>query len=110
MGSREAAQQLTPETYSVPQQTHKLFEDGILRNPLISKSLPPEALKYGDKVKFFGSNPPSIPMNWRFAESISSLKGLEATMLNVLLVRKYGVEPQEVIINTQVDHLMTAIK
>lgn len=99
MGSL-GAQGLSPETYSVPQQAQKLFEDGILRNPLISRSLPPEALKYGDKVKYVGSTAPSIPINWRFAESISSLKGLEATMLNVLLAKKYGVEPQAVIINT----------
>jgi hypothetical protein len=102
MGSLEEANSLTPETYSVPQQTEKLFREGILQNPLIFKSLPPEALKYGGKIRFVGSNLPSIPINWRFAESISSLKGLEATMLNVLLTKKYGVEPQEVIINTSV--------
>lgn len=100
MGSLEATRELSPEAYSVPQQARKLFEDGILRKPLISESLPPEALKYGDKVKYVGSSAPSIPINWKFAESVSSLKGLEATMLNVLLARKYGVEPQEVIINT----------
>lgn len=100
MESLEATEQLSPDTYSVPQQTRKLFEDGILRNPLIYKSLPPEALEYAKKVKYVGSNTPSIPVNWRFAESISSLKGLEATILNVLLSRKYGIEPQEVIINT----------
>ena len=99
MGSLET-QGLSPETYSIPQQTQQLFEDGILRNPLISKSLPPEALKCADKVKYVGSSAPSIPINWRFAESISSLKGLEATMLNVLLVKRYNVEPQEVVINT----------
>jgi hypothetical protein len=100
MRSLKVTEQLSPETYSVPEQTRKLFEDGILQNPLISKSLPPESLKYGEKVKFVGSKAPSIPINWRFAESISSLKGLEATLLNVLLARKYGVEPQEVVINT----------
>jgi hypothetical protein len=95
-----AGRRLSPETYSVPQQTEKLFREGILQNPLISKILPPEALKYGGKIRFVGSNLPSIPINWRLAESISTLKGLEATMLNVLLTKKYGVEPQEVIINT----------
>jgi hypothetical protein len=102
MGSLEEANPLTPETYFVPQQAEKLFREGILQNPLISKSLSPEALKYGGKIRFVGSNLPSIPINWRLAESISSLKGLEATMLNVLLTKKYGVEPQEVIINTSV--------
>jgi len=100
MGSLKSVDGLTPETYSVPQQTKRLFDDGILKNPLISKSIPPEAQNFGAKVKYVGSNAPSIPINWRFAESISSLKGLEATVLNVLLVRKYRVEPQEVVINT----------
>jgi crotonobetainyl-CoA:carnitine CoA-transferase CaiB-like acyl-CoA transferase len=90
------------ETYSVPEQARKLLDEGILGNPLISKSLPSEAIEYGAKIKYVGSNLPSIPINWRFAESISSLKGLEATMLNILLARKYGIEPQEVVINT--DH------
>jgi hypothetical protein len=45
---------------------------------------------------------PKIAIPSRFAESISSLKGLEATLLNVLLVRKDGMKPQEIEINT--DH------
>lgn len=93
------------EKYSIPHEAQKLFTEGILKNPLISKSLPLEALDYGAKVKYVGSDAPSIPINWRFAESISSLKGLEATLLNVLLSRKYGVEPQEVVINTYVETL-----
>ena len=88
------------EIYSVPQQARKLLDEGILGNPLIAKNIPAEAVEYGAKVKYIGSDAPSIPINWRFAESISSLKGLEATMLNVLLVKKYGIEPQEVVINT----------
>jgi hypothetical protein len=44
----------------------------------------------------------SIPINWRLAESISALKGLEAAMINVLLKRKYGLPPQEAVIDT--DH------
>jgi hypothetical protein len=44
----------------------------------------------------------SIPINWRLAEYISALKGLEAAMINVLLKRKYGLPPQEAVIDT--DH------
>src|SRR4051794_38324793 len=98
MGSIE--KDLTPETYSVPEQTRELLDEGILNNALISKCLPPEAVKYGGKVKYVGSNLPTLPINWRFAESIASLKGLEATLVNVLIARKYGIEPQEVVINT----------
>jgi hypothetical protein len=91
---------LTPESYSVPFQSQKLFDEGIMQNPLISKAIPSEAQKYAAKVRYVGSDAPSMPINWRFAESISALKGLEATILNVLLARKYGIEPQEVVINT----------
>lgn len=85
--------------YSVPQETDKVFQDGILKNPLIAPTLPAE-IKDCAKVRFVGNDKPSIPINWRFAESISALKGLEASMINVLLKRKYGVEPQEAVINT----------
>lgn len=88
------------ESYSVPAEAQKLFAQGILQNPLIQKLLPPEALEASDYVSFEGSDKPRLPINWRFAESISSLKAYEATILNVLLKRKYGVGPVRVNINT----------
>lgn len=87
-------------TYSIPQETQQVFEKGILNNPLISSKLPKEYEEAAKKVRFEGNDKPSIPINWRFAESISALKGLEATMINVLLKKKYGLEPQEAVINT----------
>lgn len=86
--------------YSVPQQAKDLFITGILNNPLISSDLPPRAQDYASKIKFNGSNAPSLPINWRFAESISALKGLEAIMLLALLDMKYNIRPEEVMINT----------
>jgi hypothetical protein len=86
--------------YSIPNQTHKVFQDGILRNQLIASTLPEEIEECSRKIRFEGTEKPSIPINWRFAESISALKGLEAAMVNVLLKKKYGVEPQEAVINT----------
>lgn len=88
------------DDYSIPQETQKLFEEGILNHPLIGPTLPDGIAQAAAKVRFEGSSKPSIPINWRFAESISALKGLEASMINVLLERKYGVEPQEAVINT----------
>lgn len=64
----------------------------MLENPLIAKHLPKEATEYASNTKFKGSEKPSLPINWRFAESVSALKALEATMVNVLLGRKYGVK------------------
>jgi len=86
--------------YSVPDATYQVFRDGLLKNPLVARTLPKEIEECASKVRFVGSDRPSIPINWRFAESIASLKGLEAAMINVLLKRKYGVEHQEAVINT----------
>lgn len=88
------------EQYSIPEEARQLLHQGILLNPLVAKHLPSGALEASRTISFEGSATPSIPINWRFAESISSLKGLEATVLNVLLKRKYNLEPVEVNINT----------
>ncbi|KAI4684804.1 uncharacterized protein J4E88_004245 [Alternaria novae-zelandiae] len=88
--------------YSVPRETQHIFEKGILSNPLIAPTLPNDIAECAKKVQFKGSDKPSIPINWRFAESISALKGLEAAMINVLLKQKYGLEPQDAVIDT--DH------
>ena len=88
--------------YLVPEQTKRVFEDGILNNPLISKDLPKDAKEHGSRIHFRGTASPTIPINWRFAESVAALKGLEAVMVMALVKRKYGVDVQEVTINT--DH------
>ncbi|KAI0846762.1 CoA-transferase family III [Daldinia vernicosa] len=87
--------------YSVPQEAQRLFQDGILNNPLM-KGLPQELQSLSQIVQFEGSAKPSIPINWRFAESISAIKAFEATMLNYLITKKYNVAPSNVSINT--DH------
>ena len=67
---------------------------------------PPASLKELSRfVRFEGNALPSIPVNWRWAESISALKALEATMLNYLLTLKYKISPVEVTINTYVRSL-----
>ncbi len=86
--------------YSIPSEAAKLLQEGILANPLIQKNLPAGAAEAASKVTFVGSDSPSLPVNWRFAESISALKGYEAIVLGVLLKKKYGVEPVPVTIDT----------
>jgi hypothetical protein len=88
--------------YSVPQESKAILQNGILNNPLISKDLPENAQELGSKVRYTGSDAPCVPINWRFAESVSALKGLEAVMVMALLKRKYNVDVQEVNIDT--DH------
>ena len=89
------------QTYSVPQEAEKLFETGILNNPLISK-LPAEIKDAAQHIHFTGNRLPSIPINWRFAESAAVMKAFEASMLNVLRSKKYGVPMAECDIDT--DH------
>lgn len=86
--------------YSVPEQAKQLLNKGILENPLIASDLPTDAAEAARKISFTGSDLPSIPINWRFAESISTLKAYEAILVNVLLKRKYGLEPVPITIDT----------
>ncbi|KAJ8085869.1 hypothetical protein PM082_004688 [Marasmius tenuissimus] len=88
-------------TYSVPAQASQLLKDGLLHNEL-HRSCPPEVQDVDKFVEFRGADLPSIPINWRFAESIAAIKGFEACMLNVLLKRRFAIEPQKVVIDT--DH------
>ncbi|TQN64862.1 Succinyl-CoA--L-malate CoA-transferase beta subunit [Colletotrichum shisoi] len=87
--------------YSVPQEAEAVFQHGILSNPLM-KDLPSDLKSLSQHVKFEGSPSPSVPINWKFGESISALKALEATMVNRLLQKKYNAAPVDVTINT--DH------
>jgi hypothetical protein len=91
---------MTQDIYSVPVQADLLFKQGILANRLVQKDLPEGADAAATKICFEGSDSPSLPINWRFAESISALKAYEATILNVLLTKKFGIEPVRVKINT----------
>lgn len=89
----------TDPPYSVPQHADLVFRQEILSNPLM-QHLPAKLKELGRCIHFEGNELPSIPVNWRWAESISALKALEATMINYLLTQKYGIDPVEVIINT----------
>ncbi|KAJ9635543.1 hypothetical protein H2201_003201 [Coniosporium apollinis] len=88
--------------YSVPQESRRIFEEGILSNPLIAKDLPEGTADFARSVNFVGSDAPSIPINWRFTESAASLKGLEAAVVAQLVKRKYGKTVSSATINT--DH------
>lgn len=90
------------DEYAVPKETTKVFTNALLSNPLIAKDLPSNIAEAASHVSFTGSESPSLPIPYRFAEAVSSLKALEASLLNVLINRKYGVPMQDVTINT--DH------
>lgn len=85
--------------YSVPEEASKVFHDGILRSPKVKQHLLDGLEKYAN-ISFEGSTDPILPVNWRFGESISSLKALEATYINALLDKLYGVPVQKATIST----------
>ncbi|KAE8142912.1 CoA-transferase family III domain-containing protein [Aspergillus pseudotamarii] len=88
--------------YSVPIEAAQLLRKGILQNPLLTANIPNDASSLADYVTFTGNENPNIPINWRFAESISALKGLESLWINALLKAKYNHGPVKVEIDT--DH------
>jgi hypothetical protein len=89
-----------PGAYSVPDEAKQLFRQGILNNPLIKSSLPAGWEKHADKIHFDGTSKPAIPINWRFAESVSALKAYEALLVNAVLEHRYGAKPVDININT----------
>jgi hypothetical protein len=102
MGSVETPTAEILSSYSIPDESAKLLRQGLLENPKISKDIPLEAHSFASRVKFSGGPLPSIPINWRFAESAASLKGFEACIVSALLKRKYSVDLAGAAINT--DH------
>ncbi|KAK0469143.1 CoA-transferase family III domain-containing protein [Desarmillaria tabescens] len=82
--------------YSIPLQAAKLLSTGILNNPL--HDFPADIKEAAGLVKYVGSDEPCMPINWRLAESIASIKGLEGAMLNILLKRKYGIPYQKIVL------------
>lgn len=90
------------DAYSIVDETAKVFRKSIFENPLVKQHLLEGLEKYAEPISFTGSPKPVLPVNWRFAESVSSLKALEGTYVNAILDKVYGVSPQKAVINTLV--------
>ncbi|KAJ9602060.1 hypothetical protein H2200_013420 [Cladophialophora chaetospira] len=102
MGSIDTSTSDVLSTYSVPAESEKLLAAELLENPKIAKDIPSEAKDFVSRIKFTGTHLPSIPINWRFAESAASLKAFEACIISAFVKRKYDVELKGAEINT--DH------
>ena len=89
------------DVYSVPEEAAKVLFDGIINNPLHAH-IPNEVKEAAQHVQYVGSSEPTLPINWRFAESIAAIKGFQGSMLNVLLKKRYGLPYQQIVINTYV--------
>lgn len=96
-----------PGHYSIPQEAKKLLFEELVNNKLHA-SAPSEINEAAEYIQFIGTDLPVIPINWRFAESISAIKGFEGAMLNVLLKRRYEIEYQKIVINSSVKLLLSS--
>ncbi|KAJ5721572.1 uncharacterized protein N7483_009506 [Penicillium malachiteum] len=90
----------SPSYYSVPYSARRVFQQGILENANINKYLPLEVLDFASQITFSGDAEPSIPVNWRFAESAAALKAFEATLIAALMKRKCNLPFQGATIDT----------
>lgn len=106
MASSNTSSQMPNKPYSVVREAAEVLKNGILNHPITTPHLISGLDKYADSVLFEGSDKPSLPVNWRFAESIAALKGLESIYVNAILDKVYGVAPQKVLINTLVVHCL----
>lgn len=101
MSSQSSACSNSMHSYSVPDESRKILTNSLLRH-IKHPSLVDSLRGMAEHVKFEGSAHPCLPINWRFAESVASLKGLEAVLLQELIQRRYGKGPFTVTIDT--DH------
>lgn len=97
---------ISDKPYSVVRESADVLKHGILNHPITVPHLISGLDKYADSVSFEGSDNPSLPVNWRFAESIAALKGLESIYVNAILDKVYGIAPQKVLINTLVTYCL----
>jgi len=100
MGSIDTPVQDILSSYSVPVESEKLLKEALLENPKIAKDIPQEAVEFAQRIRFTGNDLPSIPINWRFAESAASLNAFEACIIAALVKRKYNVDLAGAEINT----------
>ena len=87
--------------YSVPENARKVFEEGILKNPL--QNVPSKLKEISPAlVTFEGSAHPSVPIVWRFSEAISAIKAFEGSMVSYLAHKRFQISPPRFKVNT--DH------
>ena len=96
---------MSVERYSVPSEAKKVLEEGIINSPF-QNNYREELKSVLHLVTYEGSNSPKVPINWRFCESMAALKGLEASLINILNQKKYNAQPQPVVINTDHTNLL----
>ncbi|CAO3640530.1 unnamed protein product [Cunninghamella echinulata] len=89
------------DKYNLQEECMNLFHSSIINNDKVTYSSDLKQLA-STKLRFEGSQQPGIPINWRFAESISVLKAFEGLSILDLVQKKYNKTIDNITINT--DH------
>ncbi|KAL6169747.1 hypothetical protein ACJQWK_04747 [Exserohilum turcicum] len=85
----------------IPREAQRILNQGIFENPRLAHNVPEGAAKIAARsIKIKGTDKPSIPINWRFAESVAALKAYEASVLSLLIRKKYHTDAGEIVIDT----------
>ncbi|KAI9306524.1 putative L-carnitine dehydratase [Cunninghamella echinulata] len=92
--------------YNLQEECMNLFHSSIIDNDKVTYSSDLKQLA-STKLRFEGSQQPGIPINWRFAESISVLKAFEGLSILDLVQKKYNTTIDNITINT--DHAQVFI-
>lgn len=85
--------------YSVQEESRRVLFDHLLYNPQLE--LPSSFIDAARKVKFIGGDSqPFIPTPCKITESCSALCGLLGIAASVISKARYGIDYQDVTINT----------
>ncbi|KAI9307182.1 putative L-carnitine dehydratase [Cunninghamella echinulata] len=85
--------------FNLQEECTKLFHSSIINNDKVKYTSDLKQLA-STKLRFEGTQKPGIPINWRYAESISVLKAFEGLSLLDLVEKKYNTTIDHITINT----------
>lgn len=87
------------EDYSVQDESKRIFFEHLLGDKRLA--LPSTLKDAARRVKFVGKDPrPFVPTPSKITESASALLAFIATAANTICVDRYGVDYQDVEVNT----------
>ncbi|GAB7347766.1 hypothetical protein MBLNU459_g5312t1 [Dothideomycetes sp. NU459] len=89
------------DDYSVQDESKAVFFDRLINDAKLA--LPSSFARAAEKVKFVGDDAkPFVPTPCKITESSSALSALVATAASVVAAERYGLEYQDITVNTDV--------
>ncbi|KAM0421054.1 hypothetical protein ACHAPT_011125 [Fusarium lateritium] len=85
--------------YSVQDESYRILRERLLGDPRLA--LPPAFAEAAEKITFTGDDPkPFVPTPCKITESVSSLTALVAAAASAVAADRYGIDYQDVEVNT----------